>query len=104
MLAAAASELNSGGPGKVSWQAADLTRPQEVQQAVAAVEGPVDVLVNNAGGAASRDMPQGELAEVARAWEADYQSNVLSTLSPSVTGARKRRMNPATGGSVAGGT
>lgn len=80
MLEAAASELNIAGPGKVSWQAADLTQPHEVQRAADAVEGPVDVLVNNAGGIASRGMPEDQLAGVARAWEADYQANVVSAV------------------------
>jgi len=44
------------------------------------MEGTVDVLVNNAGGAASRGMPDTRLAEVARAWEADFQSNIVSTV------------------------
>jgi 3-oxoacyl-[acyl-carrier protein] reductase len=64
----------------VSWQAADLSRPQEVQRAAAGVDGTVDVLVNNAGGVASRGMPGDQLADVARAWEADYQANVLSAV------------------------
>jgi 3-oxoacyl-[acyl-carrier protein] reductase len=51
-----------------------------VSQQVASVGGPVDVLVNNAGGVASRGMPQTQLAEVARAWEADFQSNVVSAV------------------------
>ena len=39
-----------------------------------------NVLVNNAGGVASRGTPNGQLAEVARAWEADYQANVLTAV------------------------
>jgi 3-oxoacyl-[acyl-carrier protein] reductase len=80
VLEKAAAELSSAGPGEVSWQAADLTRPQDVEQVAAAVEGPVDVLVNNAGGVASRGMPETRLTEVARAWEADYQANVISAV------------------------
>lgn len=49
-------------------------------RAAAAVDGTVDVLINNAGGVASRGMPDGGLTQVARAWEADYQSNVLSAV------------------------
>jgi 3-oxoacyl-[acyl-carrier protein] reductase len=79
-LQATAEELSAAGPGKVSWQAADLSRPQEVQRAAAGVNGTVDVLVNNAGGVASRGMPGDQLADVARAWEADYQANVLSAV------------------------
>jgi 3-oxoacyl-[acyl-carrier protein] reductase len=32
VLEKAAAELSSAGPGEVSWQAADLTRPQDVEQ------------------------------------------------------------------------
>jgi len=80
VLAAAAQELTAAGPGRVSWCAADLTRPQDVERAAAGVDGTVDVVVNNAGGVASRGMPDGRLAEVARAWEADYQANVISAV------------------------
>ncbi len=80
VLASAASELGTGGPGKVSWQAADLTRPEDVERAASFVEGPVDVLINNAGGIASRGMPRGTLAELAHAWEAEYQANVISAV------------------------
>lgn len=80
VLEAAAEELSAAGPGKVSWQAADLTRPQDVERVAAAIEEPVGVLVNNAGGVASRGTPNEKLAEVARAWEADYQANVLTAV------------------------
>jgi 3-oxoacyl-[acyl-carrier protein] reductase len=80
VLEAAAEELSAAGPGKVSWVAGDLTSPQEVEQAAAGVEGTVDVLVNNAGGIASRGMATGHLTGLARAWEADYQANVISAV------------------------
>lgn len=80
VLEAAADELSAPGPGKVSWRAADLTRPEDVERVAACVEGTVDVLVNNAGGVASRGMPEAKLAEVARTWEADYQANVVSAV------------------------
>ena len=41
VLEAAAEELSAAGPGKVSWQAADLTRPQDVERVAAAIEEPV---------------------------------------------------------------
>ena len=80
VLEAAAAELSAAGPGKVSWQAADLTRPDDAERAAAGIAGPVDVLVNNAGGVASRGMPGDRLADVARAWETDYQANVISAV------------------------
>jgi NAD(P)-dependent dehydrogenase (short-subunit alcohol dehydrogenase family) len=52
----------------------------DVERVAASVDGAVDVLVNNAGGVASRGMPEAHLAEMARAWEADYQSNVISAV------------------------
>ena len=80
VLEATAEELTAAGPGQVASCVADLTRPQDVERVAASVDGTVDVLVNNAGGAASRGMPDAELAEVARAWEADYQANVISAV------------------------
>jgi len=80
VLDAAAEELSAAAPGMVSWHAADLTRPQDVERLAACVEGDVDVLINNAGGVASRGLPDAELAEIALAWEADYQSNVISAV------------------------
>lgn len=80
VLEATAAELDAAGPGTVSWQAADLTNPEDVRRAAAAIEPAVDVLVNNAGGIASRGMPGDDLADVARAWEAEYQANVISAV------------------------
>jgi len=95
VLAATAEELSAAGPGKVSWLAADLTRPEDVQRATAGIEGTVDVLVNNAGGVASRGMPSDQLADVARAWEAEYQANVISAVM--VTQALRPRLRPQGG-------
>lgn len=80
VLETAAEELSAAGPGTVSWHAADLTLPADVERVAASTDGTVDVLVNNAGGVASRGMPDTQLAEVARAWEADFQSNVVSAV------------------------
>lgn len=79
MLEAAAEQLTAKGPGMVSWQAAGLTRPEDVERAAQAVDGTVDALVNNAGEVGSRGMPETGLAEVARAWEADYQAKAAMT-------------------------
>lgn len=97
VLAATAQELSAVGPGKVTWQAADLTRPEDVQRAAAEIDGAVDVLVNNAGGVASRGMPGDQLADVARAWEAEYQANVISAVM--LTHALRPRLRRP-GGSV----
>jgi len=80
VLETTAEELNAAGPGRVSWQAADLSSPQDAARAAAGVEGTVDVLVNNAGGVASRGMPTDQLSEVAQAWEANYKANVISAV------------------------
>jgi len=80
VLEAAAEELSAAGPGTVSWHAADLTRPADVERVAASIQGGVDVLVNNAGGVASRGLPDSRLAGLARAWEADFRSNVVSAV------------------------
>jgi 3-oxoacyl-[acyl-carrier protein] reductase len=78
VLQAAAEELSAAGT--VNWHAADLTRPADVERVATSLQGTVDVLVNNAGGVASRGMPDARLAEVARSWDADFQSNVISAV------------------------
>lgn len=80
VLETTAEELSGVGPGKVSWLAADLSSPQDAERAAAGVGGTVDLLVNNAGGVASRGMPADRLADVALSWEADYKSNVVSAV------------------------
>lgn len=78
-LHAAADDLNEAGRGQVSWQAADLSIPQDVERVAAALGGAVDVLVNNAGGIARGTAGHG-LVGVARTWEADYKSNVATAV------------------------
>lgn len=51
-LAAAAEELRGTAPGRVAHLACDVSRPEEVEalrEAALAAQGPVDLLVNNAG-------------------------------------------------------
>jgi 3-oxoacyl-[acyl-carrier protein] reductase len=80
VLAAAEAEINTAvGAERVRWLAADLGDPARVAEVAATVERPVDALVNAAGGVA-RGLPEGSLAEVAAAWEADYRANVLTAV------------------------
>jgi 3-oxoacyl-[acyl-carrier protein] reductase len=68
VLEAATAELSAAAPAMISWHPADLTRPHDVERLASLVAGEVAVLVNNAGGVASRGMPGAELADVARAY------------------------------------
>src|ERR1017187_685998 len=101
-LRAAASELSASGPGPaesgpvksgaVDWYSGDLSRPDDVERVTAQLPEIVDVLVNNAGGIASRGMPEDALTEVTKAWQADYDPNVLSAvLLTTALGPRLRR-------------
>jgi 3-oxoacyl-[acyl-carrier protein] reductase len=102
VLRAAASELSESGPspaesspvksGPVDWYSGDLSRPDDVERVTAQLPEIVDVLVNNAGGIASRGMPEDSLTEVTKAWQADYDGNVLSAvLLTTALGPRLRR-------------
>lgn len=78
VLARTAAELNADLPApRVSARAADLTSPDTVREVAdgIAAAGPVDVLVNSAGGSFGRSGPG--LADVAAEWEADLRGNVL---------------------------
>lgn len=84
VLAATADELNTEkgeAAGSVSWQQADLTEPDEVERAAAALlsegGGMVDVVVNCAGGVDRSGEGDG-LAAFAAQFERDFRSNVLS--------------------------
>lgn len=80
-LSDAAAEINKeAGDERVSYTAADLTDPGQVAGVGAAVEGDVDVVVNNAGGVASRGTDESTLAGVATAWQRDFDANVLSAV------------------------
>jgi 3-oxoacyl-[acyl-carrier protein] reductase len=92
VLRTAASELSSPGSGAVDWYAGDLSQPEDVERVTARLPEIVDVLVNNAGGIASRGMPEDSLTEVTEAWQADYDANVLSAvLLTAALGPRLRR-------------
>lgn len=75
MLEAAAGKL---GPD-VAWHSADLGDPEQVERLADAIDGPVDVLVNNAGGGTSFG-PKQSLADVAHAWLGEFQVNVLTAV------------------------
>ncbi|MFI0481454.1 SDR family NAD(P)-dependent oxidoreductase [Actinomadura sp. 9N215] len=82
LLEQAAEEINTAlGTDRVRWHGADLTRPDEVLDAVAAINevgDPVDVLVTNAGG-----RPHGDAdapVEEADSRRRRYDPNVLATV------------------------
>src|SRR5919197_5386426 len=80
MLMAAAAEINAeAGAARVEALAADLSQPADVERAAATIAaGPVDVLVNNAGGVGSTT---GEgLDAVAADWEGELRGNVLTAV------------------------
>jgi 3-oxoacyl-[acyl-carrier protein] reductase len=80
VLSAAAAEINAeAGAARVEALPADLSQPADVDRAAAIVAaGPVDVLVNNAGGVGSAT---GEgLGAVAADWEGELRGNVLTAV------------------------
>ena len=80
VLSAAAAEINAeAGAALVEALPADLSQPADVERAAAIVAaGPVDVLVNNAGGVGSAT---GEgLGAVAADWEGELRGNVLTAV------------------------
>jgi 3-oxoacyl-[acyl-carrier protein] reductase len=79
-LEQAASDLAGTGPGSVVTRTADLTRPHQVEAVAATIDGPVDAIVNNAGGVASRSSRVPGLPGVADAWQADFAANVLTAV------------------------
>jgi 3-oxoacyl-[acyl-carrier protein] reductase len=81
LLQSTADAINTEvGSERVRAVAADLMRPDDVRRvtATAAERGPVDVLVNNAGGITLSD--PASLEELAELWLTDFRSNVLSTV------------------------
>lgn len=95
-----AAEVNAAvGDKLVSTATADLTDPAQVQQIADAIaaDGPVDVLVNNAGGNPNRT-PQG-LPDLADAYQEAFRVNVLTAVL--LTEALMPHMTPRTGRIVA---
>jgi 3-oxoacyl-[acyl-carrier protein] reductase len=69
------------GPGSADFRTADLTEPDQVRAAVAAIaeDGPVDVVVTNAGGnVASGD--DGTLEGIADGYLRNFSANVLTAV------------------------
>ncbi|MEZ0075590.1 SDR family NAD(P)-dependent oxidoreductase [Planotetraspora sp. GP83] len=82
VLSEAAAKLNSAYDGElVSWIPADLSDPEQTKSAVETIarQGPVDVIVTNAGGnvASSHD---GTLAGIADAYRRNFEANVLTAV------------------------
>jgi 3-oxoacyl-[acyl-carrier protein] reductase len=87
VLESAAQDINGElGAELISWQSADLTKPEEVSAAAEAITAdgtPVDVLVNNAGGHQGEPTGDGameDLADVAAYWQRNFEANVLPTV------------------------
>ena len=92
-LAATAMELGSAARA-VAFDACD---PSQVERALADLPRRVDVLVNNAGGNTDIGAPEpASLAEVAAAWQANINANLLSAVL--VTTGLRDRLAP--GGAV----
>lgn len=80
VLRAAADELNAmNAAGSVRHVAADLSDAAGAMRVAEQVET-IDVVVNNAGGVASRGVESDGLAGVRQAWLADYESNVVTAV------------------------
>ena len=78
ILEAAARSLE--GPRAVEWLSADLGDPGEVERVASQLPDVVDVVVNNAGGFASRAMPWTGPLDIAEALTTDFRNNVLSAV------------------------
>jgi 3-oxoacyl-[acyl-carrier protein] reductase len=83
--------------GQVRAVCFDAADPHRVERALTELPSSVDVLVNNAGGNTDIGAPEpGSLAEVAEAWRANLDANLLSAVL--VTTALRPRL--ASGGAV----
>jgi 3-oxoacyl-[acyl-carrier protein] reductase len=78
VLRDAAAELQTAGAAAVHWHALDLADANAVTELARSWDEPVDVLVNNAGGADRRETP--DLTTVAEQWLADFRTNVLTAV------------------------
>jgi 3-oxoacyl-[acyl-carrier protein] reductase len=93
VLATAAAEIG----GDVTAVAFDAADPAQVERALPELPTTVDVLVNTAGGNTDIGAPEpATLAELAAAWRANLDSNVLSAVL--MTAALRPRLAP--GGAV----
>jgi 3-oxoacyl-[acyl-carrier protein] reductase len=93
VLARTAAELGSGVRGVPF----DATDPAQVEAALRELPARVDALVNSAGGNTDLGAPEpGTLAELAAAWQANLDANVISAVL--MTAALRPRLAP--GGAV----
>lgn len=82
VLRSAAEEINAEhGKGAVDFYAADLTEPEQVRGAAAfiTVDGPVDIIVTNAGGNVASGS-DGTLEGIADGYRRNFAANVLTAV------------------------
>ncbi|MDF9815813.1 SDR family oxidoreductase [Streptomyces sp. SPB162] len=82
LLRETADKLNAThGEGLVSWTAADLGDPEQVREAARFIEGdgPVDVIVTNAGGNVA-SATDGTLEGIAAGYRRNFEANVLTAV------------------------
>lgn len=78
--AAALEQAASSLSGTVNTATFDASDPTEVREFAEHI-GPIDVLVNNAGGNTDFDgLPAATLDEIATAWQANFRANVLTAV------------------------
>ncbi|MFE5571149.1 MULTISPECIES: SDR family NAD(P)-dependent oxidoreductase [Amycolatopsis] len=93
VLVSAAADLGSS----VRPLVCDATDPEQVTAALDSLDGPIDVLVNNAGGNTDFDLPEQDgLAGVLAHWRANLDANLISAVLTTTAAQDKL----AEGGSV----